>query len=154
MNESILNVLMYLFENHMEENCNIPLNEEALISELKQAGFDPKVINQALDWLDGLGEFSKIPTLASTTFRILSPEESYHIDVQCWGYLLFLEQSGILDPLSREIVIDRLLNLSERIDLAQLKWVTLMVLFNKTDNREALQTMEQLVLSAGSDKLH
>lgn len=154
MSISILNVLMHLFENYMEDNCRIPLSEEALINELKQAGFDPKEINDALNWLDGLEEASKIPTVTGNTYRILTQEELYHIDTECWGYLLFLEQSGILDPLSREIVIDRLMNLSEKIDIAQLKWVTLMVLFNKTDNREALQTMEQLVLASGSEKPH
>lgn len=155
MKENIIDVLMYLFENHMEGNCNIPVNEELLINELKQAGFDMDEISRAFDWLDGLEQSSKLKAIDHDTFRTLSPDEQKRLDPECWGFLLFLEQAGILTPACREIVMDRLMGLApERIDLAQVKWVTLMVLFNQQDQKEALHTLEQLILMDGSGKAH
>lgn len=155
MKESIIDVLMYLFENHMEDNCNLALNEEVLVSELKEAGFDIEEISRAFDWLDGLAELAKLQTVHNDTFRMLSPEEQNRLEPDCWGYLLFLEQVGILDPMCREIVLDRLMGLApEKIDLPQVKWVTLMVLFNQADQKAALKTLEQLILTSNSGMTH
>lgn len=151
---NILEVLMYLFERHMQDNCTVDINDEAIYSELKEAGFNIEEINGALNWLDGLEESSaKLESVAQNTFRILSPQERNHISAECWGFLLFLERISILDPLCREIVLDRLMGLTpERVDLQQVKWVTLMVLFNQPDRKEALQAMEQLVLAEGTER--
>ena len=79
---------------------------------------------------------------------MLTKQEAAHIGAECWGFLLFLERLGILDPLCREVVLDRLMGLApERVDLGQVKWVTLMVLFNQPEHQEALSAMEQLVLT-------
>ncbi len=66
------------------------------------------------------------------SFRIYSDEECGKLDTECRGFLLFLEQMGVLDHATREMVIDRVMALdSEEVDLEQLKWVILMVLFNQ-----------------------
>ncbi|HAO24765.1 MAG TPA: hypothetical protein DCQ49_06630, partial [Methylophaga sp.] len=66
----------------------------------------------------------------NTHIRVFSESEIERLDIQCRGYLLFLEQVGVLDVETREVVIERVLALdSEEIDLEQLKWVVLMVLF-------------------------
>ena len=59
---------------------------------------------------------------------------------------MFLEQTGVLDHNTREMVIDRVMALeSEEIDLEQLKWVVLMVLFNQPGREAAYAWMEDLV---------
>jgi len=64
--------------------------------------------------------------------------------------LLNLEQCGVLDPVSREMVIDRLLALDDEcIDLDNLKWVILMVLGNYAEN-DVSDLTEALVM----DGLH
>ena len=56
---------------------------------------------------------------------------------------------------SRELVIDRVMALeSEEIDLDQLKWVVLMVLFNQPGSEAAFAWMEDLVLDEVVGQLH
>ena len=65
------------------------------------------------------------------------------------------EQSGVLDHATRELVIDRVMALeSEEIDLDQLKWVVLMVLFNQPGSEAAFAWMEDLVFEEAAGNLH
>lgn len=151
MKENILEILMYLFENHMQDNCSMMLTEEVLVNELKQAGFKAETINRAFGWLEGLAKSSEIvtdlPDQISDTFRTLTPQEYAKIGTAGWGFLLYLEQAGVLDSACREVVIDRLMGLETvQIDLSQVKWVVLMVLFNHPNAKTKLKAMEQLVL--------
>ena len=51
-----------------------------------------------------------------------------------------------MDPIRRELVIDRVMALeSEEIDLEQLKWLILLVLFNQPGQEAAFAWMEDLV---------
>ena len=53
---------------------------------------------------------------------------------------------GILSPLQREIVIDRLLALdTDEVDIERLKWVVLMVLSSQPGQEQAFARMEDLV---------
>ena len=110
----------------------------------RRAGFRNREIDRALDWLDGLNA-AAIPdqeqTNTAPTFRIYDDLEQDRFDAQCRGYLLYLEQSGILNALQREIVIDRLLALdSDEVDIEQIKWVVMMVLFSQPGQEQALRT--------------
>ena len=59
------------------------------------------------------------------------------LDAECRGFLMALEQRGVLDAEARERVIERALALEQSpVDLNDLKWVVLLVLYN-TPNREA-----------------
>ena len=54
--------------------------------------------------------------------------EQARLDSDCRGYILYLENIGIVNAAQRELVIDRLLALDARqIDIEQVKWVVLMV---------------------------
>ena len=87
--------------------------------------------------------------------RIYIDQELDKLDVECRGFLLFLEQSGILDSETRELVIDRVMALeSDDIGLHQLKWIILMVLFNQPGREEACAWLEDLVFDAVPGHLH
>lgn len=156
MKEDMFEVLMYLFENHMETNCNMLLSEDILVNELEMAGFSAPTIDRALDWLEGLlavQEKTSISTIES--IRIYSPFENQRLSSETIGFLLFLQQMGILNCLTRELVIDRLMAIEEEeIHLAQVKWVTLLVLFNQPNEEAALACMENLVLENTAYGLH
>ena len=154
--ENVLNVLMYLFHNHMEKNNQLNLNNMALIDELKSAGFHPHVIGKAFRWLHHLVEFTDQNAAASEqSFRVFSEDECWLINTECRSFILSLEQQGVLTPHTREIVIHQTLELiNEGIDLSLLKWVTLMVLFNMPNCEKALSHMEFLVLANGIDTVH
>lgn len=159
MKESILHVLMYLFENHMKDDTTTMLNEESLVNELRQAGFASEEINRAFEWLEGLAasnsSVEELNQISTNTFRVLAPEEKSRISADCWGYLNFLEQAGILNPMSREVVIDRMLQMSpDLIDVPLIKWVVLLVLFSRPDSKEELKIMEKLVLEESLGGIH
>ena len=81
--------------------------------------------------------------------RIYSDIECERLDTESRGFLLFLEQMGILAPDARERVIERVMALeTDDFDLGQLKWVILMVLFNQPGAEAAYAWMEDLVFEA------
>lgn len=159
MNE-VFQVLMYLFERHMERNCDIVMNEEVLSHELEEAGFLPNAIDKALAWLNGLLEWQKaansFPMVGEhSSMRIYTSWESMRLNKACRGFIIYLEQLGVLNPVTREMVIDRLMALdTDSVDLPSVKWVILMVLFNQTDKAAALACMERLVLGDELGSIH
>ena len=156
MKESVLDVLMYLFETFVDSDDEPEPNRNELKEELARAGFRDGEIDRALDWLDGLnstGVTSSEPQ--HTAFRVFDSAEQERLDAPSRGYLLQLEQIGILQPIQRELVIDRLLALdNDEIDVEQTKWVVMMVLFSQPGQKEAFAKMEDLVFADDSAWVH
>lgn len=154
----MLEVLMYLFEHYiMNHTYPKVVTETDLTEELKQAGFYPDEISRALQWLDELENlklFEKDEKVKVKSLRLYNPDENLKLSSECRGFLLFLEQSGILDPISREMVIDRVLALDEPVNIGKLKWVTLVVLFNRTGKEAELEWLEDKVLNGTGSVVH
>jgi len=82
-------------------------------------------------------------------------DECEKLNQEARGFLLFLEQVAVLDQVSREMVIDRVMALeTDDIDLDQLKWVVLMVLFNMPGQEAAFAWMEDMVFNEMPVELH
>jgi Smg protein len=157
MKENVFDVLMYLFENYFQDDETQP-DRASLESELFQAGFTKREVNKAFDWLDGLAEsrqHGNVRLDATRSLRIFVDREMSKLDADCRGFILFLEQVGILTASSRELVIDRIMALEEEeVDLDTLKWVILMVLFNQPGEEEAYACMENLLFDGVTQPLH
>lgn len=151
MKENVFDVLLYLFENYIDTDETNKPDKDTLETELERVGFPESEIQKAFEWLESM-------TVVGQTSRIvedLEPEwamrhytqaEEARLSVENRGYLLFLEQISVLDIDTREIVIDRLFALdTDEIDLEQVKWVVLMVLFFQPDRDAAYAWMEDLV---------
>lgn len=149
-------ILMYLFENYMDGNVTLRTDEDVIVSELEQAGFNRNEIGRALDWLNGLTQLQKTENpLSSQGMRYYLFEEIERLGIEGIGFLLYLEQLGILDPVTREIVMDRLMALDKlEIDLGRIKWVVLIALFNQPDKKSALSLLQDMILSEAMDVLH
>jgi len=151
MSETVLDVLMYLFETYSEQDLEKePEPDQSILrEELLQAGFGEPEVDRALDWLDGLTARNLEPFAmqpAERSVRLFNTFELSRLDPECRGYILYLEQIGILSPVQRELVIDRLMALgSGDIDVEQVKWVVLMVLFSQPGQEKAFARMEDLV---------
>ena len=157
MKQDVFEVLIYLFENYMYEEEDLEHDRDSLQQELYEAGFQLHEIGKAFDWLEGLGatDESMLRPHGSKTFRIFSEDEVAKLDTASRGFLLFLEQMGVLDHATREMVIERVMALeSEEVDLDQLKWVVLMVLFNLPGQEASVAWMEDLVLDEMPAQLH
>ncbi|OGT19073.1 MAG: hypothetical protein A2V90_06895 [Gammaproteobacteria bacterium RBG_16_57_12] len=158
MKENMLDILMYLFDHYMDEEENGAPDQDVLKTELAEAGFPVIEIDKAFRWLDGLSLLRKNSPQhfqSNHAIRVYTAQEMEKLGPECRGFLLFLEQSGTLDEINRETVIDRLMALeSDEIDLDQLKWIVLMVLFNQPGQEENLAIMESLVSQEFSGVLH
>ena len=159
MKESVLDVLMYLFEHYLDEETEVESDQESLRLELVKAGFPEAEISKAFAWLEGLtiehAEGGAVEVARVGSVRIYTDEEMGRLDTRCRGFLLFLEQVGVLDGLSRELVIDRVMALEDdEMDLDQLKWVVLMVLFNQPGRESAYAWMEDLVIDHVGERLN
>ena len=158
MKENVLDVLMYLFETYVDTEEDPEPDQSELRAELSRAGFGDAEIDRALDWLDGLTEHQDnlaFNTQTAHGTRVYNELEMERLDVACRGYVTYLEQIGILSPPQREILIDRLLALETRdIDVEQIKWVVLMVLFSQPGQESAYARMEDLVFEEDSGLIH
>jgi len=157
MKETVLDVLMYLFESFVDSEDEPEPNRNELREELELAGFGEREIDRALEWLDGLNitEAASAEPPHAPALRIYDRAEQERLDAPSRGYLLHLEQIGILAPQQRELVIDRLLALdSEEIDIEQIKWVVMMVLFSQPGHEHAYAQMEDLVFAEEPGWLH
>jgi len=156
MGETVLDVLMYLFENFSEQESEP--DQMVLREELLHAGFAEMQVDRALDWLEELTDsdgrpFANQPLNRST--RLYSSHELTRLDAGCRGYIHYLEQVGILTAMQRELVIDRVMALdSADIDVDQVKWVVLMVLFSQPGEADAFSRMEDLVFDDNDGAVH
>ncbi len=158
MKENVLDVLMYLFETYVEAEEEPEPDQNELRIELSRAGFGDIEIERALEWLDGLTNQQESLNYGNQTAhgtRIFNEFEHERLDASCRGYITYLEQIGILSPLQREILVDRLLALETTdIDVEQIKWVVLMVLFSQPGQELAYARMEDLVFEENTGAVH
>ncbi|HET7675799.1 MAG TPA: DUF494 domain-containing protein [Gammaproteobacteria bacterium] len=159
MKENVLDVLLYLFENYLDDDdVAAYADRDVLTVELEAAGFPRAEIIKAFDWLEGLAsEDAEAPALlpGRGAIRVFNSEEMARLDVRCRGFLRHLENIGILDAAQREVVIDRILALeTDTVDLDDVKWVILMVLFNQPGQETAFARMEDLVFENREAVLH
>lgn len=158
MSETMVDVLIYLFENYMAGEETDPVDQHELEQELSQVGFGAMEISQALHWLDELA--SRMSTNESVSpsggsMRVYTEPEQRKLDVDGCSLLMFLEQNGILDPVSRELVIDRALAIRQAvISVEELKWIVLLVLMNRPGHERAFLRMEDMVYEEAPVYLH
>src|SRR3569623_1755661 len=146
MKENMLDILMYLLENYICGDIDDGADEASLRVELQRAGFPNQEINKAFSWLDGLASMrDTAATLTAVThpsLRVYTAEECKRLDSECRGFLLLLEQLGVLE-------LD-----TEETDLADLKWVILLILFNQPGKEAAFAWMEDLLFEGNAGWLH
>jgi Smg protein len=130
----MFDILVYLFENCQQ--AELAYDRERVARKLSAAGFEDSDISEALHWLAGMlhaphAVREPLPD-ARRSFRAYAPRELSKLDAQCRGFLLTLEQSGILSADTRELVLERALAASgDSLSLEQLKLIVLMVLWNQ-----------------------
>ncbi|WP_026376018.1 DUF494 family protein [Aestuariibacter salexigens] len=158
----MFDILMYLFENFIHSETEIRVDQDELTEELVRAGFHHDEIYKALAWLEKLAALQEtdikpylVKGSTSSVTRIFTHEEEVRLDVECRGFLMFLEQINVLDAFTREMVIDRVMEIdSAEFCLEDLKWVVLMVLFNVPGKENAYAQMEDLLFEEHDGPLH
>jgi Smg protein len=147
-------VLVYLFENCQQ--AELADDRERVARKLSAAGFEDSDITEALHWLAGVvqaqrGVSAALPD-ARSSFRAFAPRELAKLDTECRGFLMTLEHSGILNPETRELVLERSLAASGPVlCLDQLKLIVLMVLWNRQTSTS--QLLAEDLFSTGHSRL-
>ena len=158
----MFDILMYLFENLVHNETEYRVDHDELTDELIRAGFHLDEIYKALSWLEKLAKLQETDsdsyiekTKTPNSTRIFTFEEQQRLDLQCRGFLLFLEQVNVLDTGTREMVMDRVMEIeTQEFCLEDLKWVVLMVLFNVPGSEHAYEQMEDLLFEEMDGVLH
>ena len=163
MKESILDVLLYLFEHYF---TNDPDRRSATATPSRTARCSPNSPRPA-----SARPKSTKPSTGSTRWPSSGPSQrrraptarpasstapnSTSSTSRCRGFLLFLEQHGVLDADQRELVLDRAMALDQdELDLDDLKWVVLMVLFNQPGSEAAYAWMETQMFLDEPEPVH
>ena len=160
--QSVVDVLMFLFERYLDDE---ELNETSRVTDerdsiqlrLEEMGFHNYEINQAFDWLDSLVDSqqeNQLIPLKETSTRIYSEEEKKLIGLESIGFLNFLEQSTILTPVTRELILDRVVALGHPLDAEQLKWIIMIVLHSHPGEENTLALMEDFMFDETIDQIH
>ena len=140
----MFDVLVYLYETYYRpEACP---DSEALVKKLSAVGFEEEEISKALGWLTDLAEATNefaesYPQQTAFSFgmRIYAPQEMDVLGTEAVGFLQFLESAKVIDPIQREIIIERALAVSDsRVSLDKIKVIVLMVLWSQGKEPDAL----------------
>lgn len=140
----MFDVLVYLYETYYRPDaCPEPA---ALARKLSAVGFEQDEITQALGWLTDLAltahEFAdRHPQQMAfpAGIRLYAASEIELLGTAVMGFIQFLESAKMLNPVQREIVIERALAASEApLSLDKLKVIVLMVLWSEGKEPEGL----------------
>ncbi|VAW34581.1 Protein of unknown function Smg [hydrothermal vent metagenome] len=152
MNENIVELLLYLFENYIYESDNEDFDKQTIGQGLSSAGFASLTINNAFSWLEDLqvdvGLYQNIP-ISSDSFRVFTASEQLNIDEESIDFIYYLHNAGILDNIQREILINAIMRLqTNHWDVDDLQWLVLMVLFSQPDQEQAFANLEALMFDS------
>ncbi|AHG59906.1 DUF494 family protein [Buchnera aphidicola] len=157
----MFDILIYLFENYVHGESKIAIDYDSLTNDLSDIGFQQKDIYDALRWLKNLSSYKKniISPMNSLSnqisIRIYTLEESFKLNSDCRGFILFLEQLEILKLDTREMIIERIMDLDvNELNIEDLKWIILIVLFNVPGCKEIYHKLENLLFNFQSEIIH
>jgi Smg protein len=148
MNENIVELLLYLFENYIYENDD-DFDKIAVTQGLSSAGFDTLTINHAFTWLEELKldvvSFQNMQ-IKPDSFRIFTEAEQLKLDTESIDFICYLNNTNILDNTQREILINAVMKLETcHFDVDDLHWLSLMVLFSQPEQEQAFAHLEALL---------
>jgi Smg protein len=87
--------------------------------------------------------------------RVYHGPELDKLDVECRGFLLYLEQHGILDAYPRVVLLDGGLAVDQdELDLDDMNWVVVLLIFNQPGAEAAYAWMETQMFVDEPEPLH
>jgi Smg protein len=152
----MIDVLVYLYEHYWRPDA-FP-EADQLARKLGAAGFEPQEIASALEWIEGLTQTAAaVPegtAVGDASSRVFAQYELDSLDDDALEFLQFLEHSGMLTPVRREMVLDRVAALPEQpVSLDDLKVIVLMVFWSVGQEPSAL-VMDELFAHESERVLH
>ncbi len=141
----MLEVLIFMFQNYVEAQYNVRhlITEElSLVQELSEAGFEHQDIMGAFDWYKDLRHLISQPhhlyLSNPPSIRVYSPAELDKIDAESLSFLNFIEQAQVIQPNERDLILDRAMALKQAITIEEIRWITMMMLWDDTRKKDYL----------------
>ena len=134
-------VLVFMFEHYIAHRA---LPETAIMTqELSAAGFEQSDIAGAFDWFhimkSRLVEPSDIDKHQHTSMRIFSDSEYKKISLESISFLIFLQQANVINHVERDLIVDRAMALEQaHINIAEMRWITMIALWNAGREKDYL----------------
>jgi len=134
-------VLVFMFENYFA-NHSLP-DDNILEQELSAAGFEKSDILGAFDWFQEmksmLSDSDKHYSHAITAMRAFTNSELKRINMESRGFIIFLQQANVINDVERDLIIDRAMALKQtEIRIEEMRWITMMALWNKGREKDYL----------------
>jgi Smg protein len=134
MSEDFLKVLLYIFRHYFMTDVVQTEDRNLLLEELCRAGFKHKTSKAALDWVYGIKTTEAAIQVSDRlqtpdAIRIFCEAEQLKITPEARCLIVELERRGFINPLTRELVIDRAMALSSTpVFPAEIRCIVNMVL--------------------------
>ncbi len=127
-------IIINLISRYIVENEII--DEEDLINDLLDKGFDIKEIEIALNWLESIGlDIRANDYQWEKGWRVLSAEEYSVLTTEAKNYLFMLKEKGIIDNEIFENILERIMiaNPERKLDIDEVKLLLSLISFNSID---------------------
>lgn len=151
----MFDILMFLFESYFYAG-SYP-DSDKLSLKLSAAGFEDDDIRRTLAWLSGLKQLTQAeyPAIINHSGpRCYADLEMQRISTEALRFLAFWEQSKMITPVEREMILDRAVAFGrEDLPLDKVKLITLMVLWNQHEELDPL-VVEDLLTPDSIEHLH
>jgi Smg protein len=134
-------VLVFMFENYFANHA-FPDNE-VMAQELSAAGFKESDISGAVDWLHEMKTMlTEPPAVYShklTGLRMFANTELKKISTDSISFILFLQQANVINDVERDLIVDRAMALKqEYINIEEMRWITMIALWNEGREKDYL----------------
>ena len=150
----MFDVLVYVYENYWRPDA-CP-DHDQLTRKLSAVGFENDEIQEALSWLDGLAQGWQSLAVAPSgdSLRVYTESERELLGDESIGFISFLESSGVLPPVMREMVLDRAKAACQGpIALEDLKVIVLMIFWSLGEEPDAL-ILDELFVGTDQRLIH
>ncbi len=127
----MFDIFLFLFENYPQ--IDRAPDRDTLAIKLNAAGFEINEIEQVLDWLGELTDvqFANHAIPHVNALRHYTTAELAKLDTASRGFLLFLQQSGMINAAQREWIIERVMALDEDDIEEKIRWIALVLLWSQ-----------------------
>lgn len=134
-------VLVFMFENYFAHHA-MPASD-VMEQELSAAGFQQTDIDGAFDWYEEMKLRLTQPDIhyahQHSGMRVFSELELNKINTESIGFILFLQQAGIINDVERDLIIDRAMALKQQmITLEEIRWIAMIALWNEGREKDYL----------------
>ncbi len=148
----MFDILMFLFESYFDAG-NYP-DPDKLTVKLTAAGFEDNDIHMALTWLSGLKQLSaeNYPAAINQSGnRCYAELEVSRISPEALRFIAFWEQTGVISPVEREMILDRAVAMGrENLSLDKVKLIALLVLWNLREELDPMLVEDMLMPEGAS----